>query len=246
MRLDTRTVLVAVFAMVCVPAWGGSLDLHKAAALNRPDDVKSLCAEGFAPNAPDRHGRTAMHYAVLPKVQGNDHSLSIVEALLNHGGDPNFVDSVGLAPIDLAVMVAPVGVVRMMLENGGNPNRILPEDYEGISLLAVSKIYGRADTATLLEEFGAVYGVSPREQEYIPHLDTVLEFATLLRTERERMPGISVSAQYSELVRRLAQKAWKGELSESGLDSLAATAEIEAQKNLARTNARLKRLETSK
>ena len=65
----------------------------------------------------DAAGRTELHYAAL----AND--LSLVEARLVAGDDPNAADRDGFTPLHFAVQERSVEVARMLLDHGADVDR---------------------------------------------------------------------------------------------------------------------------
>lgn len=72
---------------------GGSAPLTIAIALNLPDDVKLLLANGANPDSPIYDGGTAVHMAVR---RGR---LEILKLLLDYGANPNAKDAYGHTPM---------------------------------------------------------------------------------------------------------------------------------------------------
>jgi ankyrin repeat protein len=58
--------------------------------------IRELLAAGANPNARNTLGRTAVHSAVYWERP------DVLKLLLDHGGDPNAVDSYGLTPLGIA------------------------------------------------------------------------------------------------------------------------------------------------
>ena len=84
--------------------YGGDTALHLAAAALRPLAVEALIAAGADPNAANRRGATALHYACdarprLGKTWDPSRQRSVIERLLDAGSDIERKDKAGAAPV---------------------------------------------------------------------------------------------------------------------------------------------------
>ena len=86
--------------------------LHEAAAANRVEVVKTLFAEGAAPDPRDIDGETPLWLAV------ENNSAEMVKALCAGGADPNLPARDGWTAIMCAARDGKVAVVRALLDGG--------------------------------------------------------------------------------------------------------------------------------
>src|SRR5438067_1450165 len=101
----------------------GDTPLHLAAAALGPLAVGALIAAGAHPNAQNRRGATALHYACdarpkAGKTWNPSRQRSVIELLLAAGSDIEHKDKAGAAPLHRAVRVRSPEAVRCLLERG--------------------------------------------------------------------------------------------------------------------------------
>ncbi len=75
---------------------GAGGGLIEAAKKGFPPLVRAYLAKGTDPNSTDRHGGTALHWAV---AAGKEEALRMI---LDAGADPNLADGKGVTPLKLA------------------------------------------------------------------------------------------------------------------------------------------------
>jgi ankyrin repeat protein len=97
--------------------------LHLAAAALRPLAVRALIEAGADPNAENRRGATALHYACdarpkAGKTWNPSRQRSVIELLLDAGSDIEHQDKAGAAPLHRAVRARSPQAVRCLLERG--------------------------------------------------------------------------------------------------------------------------------
>jgi len=101
----------------------GDTALHLAAAALRPLAVAALLKAGADPNAENRRGATALHYACdarpkAGKTWDPSKQRSVIELLLDAGSDIERKDKAGAAPLHRAVRARSPEAVRCLLERG--------------------------------------------------------------------------------------------------------------------------------
>ena len=92
-----------------------NLKLHCACANGDPVSTKSLLEAKVDANSKDYGGRTPLHVACGCKSAG---AKEVVQLLLNHGGDANAVDDVGMTCMDVVVKTHNPSL-RNLLEGSG-------------------------------------------------------------------------------------------------------------------------------
>jgi len=100
----------------------GDTALHVAAAALRPLAVEALIDAGADPNAQNRRGATALHYACDSRPKGKtwnpSKQRSVIERLLDAGADIEHKEKAGAAPLHRAVRARSPQAVRCLLERG--------------------------------------------------------------------------------------------------------------------------------
>ena len=101
----------------------GDTPLHLAAAALGPLAVAALIEAGADPNAENRRGATALHYACdarpkAGKTWDPSKQRSVIELLLDAGSDIERKDKAGAAPLHRAVRARSPEAVRCLLERG--------------------------------------------------------------------------------------------------------------------------------
>src|SRR5215471_15889785 len=101
----------------------GDTPLHLAAASLRPLAVAALIEAGADPNAENRRGATALHYACdarpkAGKTWNPSKQQSVIELLLDAGSDIEQKDKAGATPLHRAVRARSPQAVRCLLERG--------------------------------------------------------------------------------------------------------------------------------
>src|SRR5215813_11949955 len=105
----------------------GDTPLHLAAAALRPLAVAALIEAGADPNAENRRGATALHYACdarpkAGKTWDPSKQRSVIQLLLDAGSDIEHKDQAGAAPLHRAVRARSPEAVRCLLERGARVN----------------------------------------------------------------------------------------------------------------------------
>lgn len=105
-------------------------------------ETQRLIDEGCDPDLQDRKGWTALHFAAQAR------STDAARVLITAGANVELTDSFGNAPLFRAVFCArgEVGVVRLLLEAGADPNR---KNKNGVSPLSFAETIGDAGLLTL-------------------------------------------------------------------------------------------------
>jgi uncharacterized protein len=134
-------------------------------------------------NAPDRQGRTSLHYAA------GDGNSGEVRRLLEAGADANHQDADGWSPLHFAAQVSSPECTDALLQSGANPSL---EDSHGNTALfrAVFASQGEGEIILLLRRAGAnptkrnAHGMSPVAlARTIANYDTAAHFADLGATD---------------------------------------------------------------
>jgi ankyrin repeat protein len=104
-------------------SYAGDTALHIAAAALRPLVVGALIEAGADPNAENRRGATALHYACDPRPRAGktwnpSQQRSVIELLLDAGSGIEQRDHAGAAPLHRAVRARSPEAVRSLLERG--------------------------------------------------------------------------------------------------------------------------------
>lgn len=74
--------------------------------------IKDLIATKYPIDKPDRHGKTAIHYAVI-------HSkIELIKQLIDYGANINIQDNQGNAALHYACIRCPLIIIRLLVENG--------------------------------------------------------------------------------------------------------------------------------
>ncbi|KAK1941209.1 Ankyrin-2 [Phytophthora citrophthora] len=98
-------------------------------------DLFGLRGELHFLNAPDIHGRTALHNAVL------EGSMELVELLVQYGAAVNTVDYQDATPMNLAIMECNVDIIQYLTAHGAAP---FNESNEIWTLAALQQLYVRS------------------------------------------------------------------------------------------------------
>jgi ankyrin repeat protein len=103
----------------------GDTALHVAAAALAPDVVEALLAAGANPNAENRRGATALHYACDPRPRSRRNwdgskQRRVIELLVDAGARIDHIEKAGAAPLHRAVRARGVEAVRCLLERGAS------------------------------------------------------------------------------------------------------------------------------
>jgi len=101
----------------------GDTPVHVAAAALRPLTVAALIEAGADPNAANRRGAIALHYACdarpnLGRPRDTAVQTSVIELLLDAGSNIEHKDKSGAAPLHRAIRARSPRAVRCLLERG--------------------------------------------------------------------------------------------------------------------------------
>jgi ankyrin repeat protein len=111
----------------------GYTPVERAVSSN-PEALEMLLERGADPNAQETElGYTALHIAA------QNLRLAAVQALLNHGANPNLQAKDGQTPLHFAVRWPNLEIARLLLEHGADPNL---EDAKGLTPLYFARQYG--------------------------------------------------------------------------------------------------------
>lgn len=116
-------------------------ELFRAIARNNPQEVIKAVNAGALVNAPDRFGHSPMHYAAY---KGNS---SIVEYLLDRGGDPNARGRHDSTPLHSAAWGRNRRTLEVLLENGADVNA---RTDEGETPSMTASLRGEKETLEIL------------------------------------------------------------------------------------------------
>ncbi len=154
----------------------GWTPLHEAAKANHPTIVALLLSKGADANAKASNGRTPIFWPVMGgygaaaalklapiktvyvlEGLGNAYE-DVVELLLRNGADPNAQEEGGTTPLHYAVFGNNVGIVRLLMKWGADPNHAvalpLQMGRRG-SLFQYATLHKYEETANVLRECGA-------------------------------------------------------------------------------------------
>lgn len=96
-------------------------------------------------------GQTLLYRVVEDHIANTN--TSIIATLLKHGADPNLANkNTGLRPLDVAAVKSMLGVMKLLLANGANPNL---QDASGMTALHYAVEAGDLMIVNLLMEHGA-------------------------------------------------------------------------------------------
>ncbi len=158
-------------------------DLPSAAMVGDADAVRRLIDLGFAVDAVDAQGCTA-----LLRAAGGGH-LAVVDLLLARGANPQHAAQSGATPLSAAVSMRQTGIVSALLDAGAELEYRLPG---GVTVLMLASALGLPDIAARLLTAGAnvhagdaqqlgplhcaaLYGFSARDRSrLLALLDTLL------------------------------------------------------------------------
>jgi ankyrin repeat protein len=91
--------------------------LRNAANNGEPDRVSELLCLGANPNAPNKHGDTAL------VLSANNGHVEVVRLLLQHGADPSLHGHERMTPLGAAITNRHHEVVELLLQSSGHLSR---------------------------------------------------------------------------------------------------------------------------
>src|SRR4051812_45487774 len=107
--------------------YAGDTALHLAAAAVKPVVVEALLRAGADPNAENRRGALALHYACDPRpvsalVWSPAAQRKVIELLVDAGSRIDHAEKAGASPLHRAVRARSPEAVRCLLERGADVN----------------------------------------------------------------------------------------------------------------------------
>jgi len=107
--------------------YAGDTALHVAAAAVKPVVVRALLRAGADPNAENRRGALALHYACDPRpasalVWSAAAQREVIELLVDAGSRIDHAEKAGASPLHRAVRARSPEAVRCLLERGADVN----------------------------------------------------------------------------------------------------------------------------
>ena len=99
------------------------MQLHYACANGDPVNVGSFLESKMDVNSKDYCGRTPLHVACTCKSTG---AKEVVRLLLNHGGDANVVDNVGMTCMDIVIKARNLSIRKVLEGNGIECDQCIP------------------------------------------------------------------------------------------------------------------------
>lgn len=177
-----EVVLALIEAGADIEAYskGIGTPLHTAARLDLADCVKALVESGADLDAMfDKDGRNALDIAV------EYNCLSSTATLLEHGADPNSYDREAPVPPPLHVAIGArdrgLDMMRVLLDNGADPNIIHSHQASGLPALHVAIGAGRTDVVQLLLKRDADVNLLSTAQKLDVACHTPLQWALLMK-----------------------------------------------------------------
>ena len=180
--LSTSPLLVRARAEVdylveSIPHWiyVGDTPLHLASAGLRVNSAALLLESGADPNAQNRRGATALHYACDPRrgsggVWNPEGQAALIDLLILHGAKIDHTDKGGATPLHRAVRGRSPAAVRRLLENGARVDVRLGKLGSTPLHLAVQSTGaggtgGTAEEQMEIIELLLAHGASPNERD---------------------------------------------------------------------------------
>lgn len=118
----------------------GRVPLHLAVMI-RDMEALELLLPGAKLDTKDRHGRTALHYAVL-----NCHE-EMTARLMKAGASINVMDDKGERPLHIAANSQSISMMRLLLENDASTDFL---SYTGMTALGIASFQGHEEMVQLL------------------------------------------------------------------------------------------------
>ena len=144
-RAALETLIAADPAVVTAQDAAGSTPLHHAAAFGTLDSVTLLLDKGADVNAKNRRGSTPLFWAI--------HDEAKVRLLVSRGATIKMKQIEGRTPVYQASLLGNgLGVLRFLLDNGGDPN---VATLNGLTPLSGAALRGDVDAMRLLIDKGA-------------------------------------------------------------------------------------------
>jgi ankyrin repeat protein len=109
--------------------------------------IERLAAAGAAMDAPDGHGRTALHIAAHARQR------EAMQTLVRLGADPRALDAQRYDTVTIAAVADDVATMRVALAIGGDPKAIT-SPYDGTALIAAAHL-GHDEIVKVLIDAGA-------------------------------------------------------------------------------------------
>ncbi|MDR1906654.1 MAG: ankyrin repeat domain-containing protein [Puniceicoccales bacterium] len=194
-KLNVRNIIKYVAIGSCLLTsshlWGAfnfDAQLFDAAKSGNVNGVHEAARQGANVNAPDRYGRTPLHYAV------REGRLDAIVALFERGANVNVVDTVGWTPLRYAVIYKKQWAIPLLIAKGADvniwDNRVgtLLHVIAGNVTSGVAADNNRADVVRMLIRLGINVNALNRNNQTALDIarqggtDAAKEIASLLRT----------------------------------------------------------------
>ena len=123
-RIDVAEMLIEAGAKLNSVDSGGNTPFH-AACMSSPELVATFMKRGANPNRLNQQKQNALHLLCQSSVE------SSVNLVIEHIKNLNQTDSNGETPLTLAVSRRKPSIVKLLIENGADPNFVTRRSYGG-------------------------------------------------------------------------------------------------------------------
>lgn len=141
-------------------AFNGFGAIHFASACGNLKSLRLLLDGGMNADQLDKHGNTALVWAVRNGFG------DVVEALVHAGANLNHLNNVGESPLSLAVAANDEDIAAFLLEHGANPNIC---DLDGVCPLHAASEAGSLSLVSLLLYYGAAANCKDHDGDTAVH-----------------------------------------------------------------------------